>query len=75
MSAIRLHRTPKGVEIRVNDEDPVMDDPIWIQIVMPTNGGDVHAAVDLTIGEAEEIVRSLESAIRDAKLWREGDPT
>lgn len=64
MSAIRLRRTTKGIEVLLDDEIPQSDEPI--RLIVRT-GGDRGHPVDLTIREAGELAMALTLAAADAE--------
>lgn len=59
MSAIRLRRTTKDIEVRVDDDSPQSPCPIDLNI------GD--EGVSLTCEEAEEVIAGLQAAVADAR--------
>ncbi len=65
MSAIRLRATSKGLEVRVDDETPISDEPITLQVL---NG---HIApptfLSLTTNEAQALAYALIAAVNDAR--------
>ncbi len=65
MSAIRLRTTKKGLEVRVDDETLISDEPIMLSVVRG------HIApptcVCLTTIEALELASALLSAVVDAR--------
>lgn len=69
MSAVRLRATIDGssVEIRVDDETPISDDPITLSII---DNEAHHTFLSLAIDEAIEIRDALTRAIDDAKTWK-----
>ncbi len=65
MSAIRLRTTKKGLEVRVDDETLISDEPIMLSVV---NG---HMApptcLNLTTDEAQDLAYALIAAINEAR--------
>lgn len=68
MSAIRLPRTSKGVEIRVDDETPISDEPISLQVLPGSEAPQTY--LEFSVDEATEIRDALTRAIDDAKAWK-----
>ncbi len=71
MSAIRLRKTSKGLEVRVDDETPQSDEPIEIAVLPGHSAPPTH--LFLTIPEAEQLLEGLQHAIDDAKSWLGGE--
>jgi hypothetical protein len=71
VSAIRLRRTKKGLEVRVDDETPQSDEPIMVSVA----AGHVASPtfLNLTIDEADELRNALQWSVLDARAWLEGE--
>lgn len=64
MSAIRLRETDKGLEVRVDDETPIGDEPIEVNVLPGHISTPTYVA--LTIQEARELRDALSAAIAEA---------
>lgn len=67
MGAVRLHTTPKGLRVYVDDETLISDEAITL-VVMPGHVAP-PTALSLTTSEAQELVDALAWAIADALAY------